>query len=423
MASSTDLLSTCPLCEATCGLRVRTNACRIESISGDRDDPFSAGYICPKARALGDLHDDPDRLRRPLRRMGGEWVEVGWEEALAASAEGLAAIQRRHGADSVASYFGNPIINDLGALLYAGPLWRALSSADRYTASSVDTHAHIAANIHCFGSGFLVPVPDLEHTELLVIVGANPLVSNGSFMTAPGIGRRLARLRERGGRIVVVDPRRSRTAEHADLHLPIRPGTDPFLLVALLQRLLRNRPPTPLDDHVQNEKRLRDLLDTIDPDGCVTATGLDRSQIDRLADALSTSASSAVYGRYGLSTQRFGALSIFLIHILNFATGNLDRRGGVMFPAPAVDLRSPPPGSGLETGSYDTRRSRVSGLPALNGELPVAHWPMRFAHPLRPGPWHADLGRQPRSLLSGWTSTRGRVREPGVHGQHRSLPQ
>ncbi len=371
-SDSIDHLATCPLCEATCGLRIRTIGDRIESITGDQDDPFSAGYLCPKARALGDLHDDPDRLRRPLRRTGGDWVEIGWEEALTAAAGGLAAIQRRHGNNAVASYFGNPVIHNLGALLYAGPLWQALDSANRYTASSVDTHAHIAANIHCFGSGFLVPVPDLDHTELLVIIGADPLVSNGSFMTAPGIGRRLARLRARGGRIVVVDPRRSRTAERADVHLSIRPGTDPFLLVALLQRLLDDRRPTPLDNLVRNEWRLRELLDTIDPDICATATGIGHDQIDQLADALSKTPTAAVYGRYGLSTQRFGTLSVFLIHVLNLVTGNLDRQGGVMFPTPAVDLRSPPRGSGLETGSYNTERSRVRGLPAMNGEFPVA---------------------------------------------------
>ena len=370
--SSRDVVSTCPLCEATCGLRVRLNNGRVESIAGDNDDPFSGGYMCPKARALDDLHNDPDRLRRPLRRVGREWIEIGWDEALAASADGLAAIQRRDGADSVASYFGNPIIHNLGAILYASPLWQALGSANRYTASSVDTHAHFAANIHCFGNGFLVPVPDLDHTELLVIIGANPLVSNGSFMTAPGVGRRLAQLRARGGRVVVIDPRRSRTAEHADLHLPIRPGTDPLLLVALLQRVLRHRPPTALDDHVHNEERLRELIDTFDADACIAATGLEPEQVDRLADALTSSPASAVYGRYGLSTQRFGTLSIFLIHVLNFATGNLDRRGGVMFPSPAVDLRSPPPLSGLQTGTYEPHRSRVRRLPALNGELPVA---------------------------------------------------
>src|SRR5262245_56413059 len=215
---------TCNLCEAMCGIAIEVAGERILSIRGDSEDPFSRGHICPKAVALQDVHQDPDRLRRPLRRRGRDWEEIGWDEAFAEAASRLAAVQAEHGRDAVAVYQGNPTVHNYGSILYSQLLVRSLGTRSRFSATSVDQLPQMLAALLMFGHQLMLPVPDLDRTQLFLVFGANPLASNGSLMTAPGVGRRLKALRERGGRLVVVDPRRTETAELADLHVPIRPG-------------------------------------------------------------------------------------------------------------------------------------------------------------------------------------------------------
>src|ERR1041385_3164919 len=217
-----------------CGLAIEVDGDRILSIRGAPDDVFSRGHLCPKAAALADLHEDPDRLRRPLRRRGSDWEEIGWDEALDLAAERRGGVQAAHGRHAVAVYQGNPTVHNYGAILFGQMLLRALGTRSRYSATSVDQLPHMLASLLMFGHQLLLPVPDVDRTSFLLVLGANPLVSNGSLMTAPGIERRLRALRARGGRLVVVDPRRTETAALADTHLAIRPGTDALFLLALL---------------------------------------------------------------------------------------------------------------------------------------------------------------------------------------------
>src|SRR5262249_32466244 len=228
-------LRTCPLCEGMCGLAIEVDGDRIVSIRGDPEDVFSHGHVCPKAVALKDVHEDPDRLRHPLRRRGRDWEEVGWDEALDEAARRLVEVQRAHGPHAVAVYQGNPTVHNYGAILFGRMLVRTLGTRSRYSATSVDQLPHMLASLLMFGPQLLLPVPDVDRTSFLLVLGANPLVSNGSLMTAAGIERRLRALRGRGGRLVVVDPRRTETAALADTHLAIRPGTDALLLLALLE--------------------------------------------------------------------------------------------------------------------------------------------------------------------------------------------
>src|ERR1700681_2160038 len=226
--------ATCPLCEASCGILVDTDGEHIRSIRADKDDHFSLGYVCPKATALADLHDDPDRVRAPLIREGTRWREVSWEDALDRAADGLMRARWAHGRDAVAVYYGNPVAHNLGLMTHALPFARALRTKNVYSASSVDQLPQMLAAFRMFGHLALIPVPDLDRTDYFMIFGANPVVSNGSLMTAPNMRGRLRAIRDRGGRVVVVDPRRTETAAMADDHVAIRPGTDALLLAALL---------------------------------------------------------------------------------------------------------------------------------------------------------------------------------------------
>ncbi len=359
----------CNLCEAICGLEIETEGDTVRAIRGDPADPFSRGHICAKAVALQDLQNDPDRLRRPLRRRGGDFEEIGWDEAFEEAGERLTALRRRHGRGAVATYAGNPNVHNWGALLYGPLLHRALRSTRRYSATSVDQLPHHLASLLMFGHQMLLPVPDIERTDLLLVLGANPLVSNGSMMTAPDLRKRLAEIQRRGGRIVVVDPRRTETARAADRHLFVRPGTDVFLLAALIHVVFAEglATPGPLADHIDGLDRLRELTADFAPERVAARTGIDAGAIRALAREFCAADAAVAYGRMGVSTQDHGALCQWLVYALNIATGNFDRPGGAMFTTPAVDLCDL-----MGPGSFDRFRSSVRGLPEFAGELPVA---------------------------------------------------
>jgi anaerobic selenocysteine-containing dehydrogenase len=362
---------TCNLCEAMCGLKLEVAEGRVTSIRGDEEDPFSRGHLCPKAVALKDLHEDPDRLRQPLRRTATGWEPLSWEEALDEAARGLHEVQSRHGKDSVATYLGNPTVHNTGAILMGPRLLRTLRTKNRYSATSVDQLPHMLVAYWMLGHQLLAPIPDVDRTQYLLVLGANPLASNGSMMTAPGMRERLKALRQRGGRLVVVDPRRTETARVADEHLFIRPGTDALLLLALLHEVLAlGARPGRLADFTDGLDTLREVVRDFPPERAEPHTGVPADTLRRLAREFTAAPSAVCYGRVGTSTQAFGALCQWLINALNVVTGNFDREGGAMFTRPAVDVLSMPGGAGR--GSFGRWKSRVRGLPEFGGELPVA---------------------------------------------------
>jgi anaerobic selenocysteine-containing dehydrogenase len=364
---------TCNLCEAMCGVAITLQNGAITGIRGDPDDPLSHGYICPKAAALGDLHADADRLRRPLRRRGSDWIEIGWDEAFDAVAENLRRVQRQHGRHAVAVYQGNPTVHNYGSITHGQLFFRSLRTPQHYSATSLDQLPHMLASLLMFGHQVLLPVPDVDRTELFVIVGANPLASNGSLMTAPGIRRRMDAIRARGGRIIVIDPRRTETAAYGDRHVFIRPGGDALLLFAILREILVTRGVRAghLAAHLKNVEQLKDSADRFTPEAIAGATGVAPAVTRELAAAIGEARCAAVYGRVGVSTQEFGGLATWLINALNIVTGNFDREGGVMFTRPAVDLVPLAARAGLR-GTFDRRRTRVRGLPEFGGEFPAA---------------------------------------------------
>ena len=364
---------TCHLCEAMCGIAIDLEGDRIVAVRGDKDDPFSRGHICPKAVALQDVHEDPDRLRQPLRRTATGWEEVSWEAALAEAATRLAAVQRAHGRNAVAFYQGNPVVHNHGAILFGQLFQRSLKSRSRYSATSVDQLPQMLASLLMFGHQLLLPIPDVDRTDFLLVLGANPLVSNGSILTAPGIERRLKALKARGGRLVVVDPRRTETAALADLHLPIRPGGDAFLLSALIHTLALEKRLTPgrLAAFTDGLDALIAAVEPFSPEAVAGRTGIEAATIRSLARDFAEAPSAVAYGRVGTCTQEFGGLASWLVNVLNVVTDNLDRPGGAMFPNPAVDIVAFGDRIG-QRGHFDKGRSRVRGLPEFGGEWPAA---------------------------------------------------
>ncbi len=375
MAQARTAYRTCPLCEATCGLELTLNG-GISSIRGDDEDVLSHGFICPKGNALRALHEDPDRVRTPLRRQpDGSFEEVSWDEAFEEIARRLGAVLERDGRDAVATYLGNPTAHNLDALVYGRALLRAIGSKNVYSASTVDQMPKQVAAGLMFGTATSVPIPDVDRTDHLLMLGANPLASNGSLLTAPDMRGRLRHLRERGGRLVVVDPRRSRTAEMADEHVAVRPGTDAHLLFAMVNVLVHEGLAAPGDagELCEGLDVVASLSAAFSPEAVEDVCGVPAATIRRMARELAGAERAAVYGRIGTCTQEFGTLASWLVDVLNVLTGNLDRPGGALFPRAAAGARNavgrPGRGRGVRVGRWT---SRVRGLGEVFGELPVA---------------------------------------------------
>ena len=365
---------TCHLCEATCGLELHHEGREITLVRGDKDDVFSHGYLCPKGTALKHLESDPDRLRRPVVRRGDEWHEVDWDEAFAEIAEGFGRVIDAHGRDTVAVYLGNPNVHNLAGAIYGRVALQALRTKNVYSASTVDQMPKQVSSALMFGGGLTIPLPDVDRTDYLVVLGANPFESNGSLLTAPDLPGRMRALRARGGKIVVVDPRRSKTAEEADEHIAVRPGTDAHLLWGIVHALFADGLVDlgRLAEHVNGVNEVEMLARDLSPEVVAPSCGVPADTIRRLAREIAGAPTAAVYGRIGTCTQEFGTQTSWLVDVVNVLTGNLDREGGVMFAKPASGSgnTSGTPGKGRGV-RFGRRASRVRGLPERFGELPV----------------------------------------------------
>jgi len=367
-------LGVCNLCEAICGLEITLEGGRVTGIRGNPDDPLSRGHICPKGTALADIHADPDRLRRPVRRVSTSsttdptWEEIGWDEALDLVADGLARAINEHGRDALAIYLGNPNAHSLGSLTHGTAMLKSFRTRNKFSATSVDQLPHQLVAHLMYGHQLFLPIPDVDRTSYFLVIGANPMASNGSLMTAPDFPARLRELDARGGRMVVLDPRRTETAKAAHEHLFVRPGTDAHLLLAMLHVLYDEeltRPP----GYVEGLDRVRDAVGPFTPERAAEVTGVAAEDISRVAREFAAADGAAAYGRVGVSTHPFGTVCQWAIQLLNLLTGNLDRAGGVLFTSPAIDAV----GTGLiGRGHHGLWHSRVRGFPESGGELPVA---------------------------------------------------
>lgn len=366
-------LRICPLCEATCGLTLTIEGTEVTRARGDRDDVFSKGFICPKGASFGAVDGDPDRLRTPLVREDGELREATWEEAFDAVAAGVRPVVERYGPNSVGVVLGNPNVHTVAGALYPPVLLAGLRTRSIFTASTVDQMPkHVSSGL-LFGDALAIPVPDLDHTDHLLLIGANPLESNGSLCTAPDFPGKLKALKARGGTLTVIDPRRTRTAKLADRHIAIRPGTDALLLAAMAYVLFEEGlvDPGELTPHLQGIEELQDAVRDFAPEAVAEACDVDAGTIRTLARELAAAPTAAVYGRIGSCTVPHGTLASWLVDILNILTGNLDRPGGALFPQAATDKTPRPagPGHGFALGRW---HSRVSEHPEAKGELPLS---------------------------------------------------
>jgi len=364
----------CHLCEAMCGLVIQTEGDKVTDIRGDKDDPLSRGHVCPKAVALQDIHEDTDRLRKPMKRIRtapGEYqhVEIDWSEALDLAADALASTIEKRGVDAIGAYFGNPSVHNYGMLTHQRNLFRHIRTRNRFSATSVDQLPHHLVSLWCFGHMLLHPIPDVDRTHYFLMLGANPLASNGSIWTVPDVRQRLKDLKSRGGKLVVVDPRRTETAELASEHLFIRPGSDAAFLLAMIHVLFRDDlvAPGPLGDFTDGLDEVAAAVSELSPDWASPLTGIAADDIVRIAHELAEAEAGICYGRMGVSTQAYGALCQWAIQVINVATGHLDKPGGSLFTRPAMDqvVNTNPGGFGRFT-------SRGRGLPEFNYELPAA---------------------------------------------------
>ncbi len=374
----------CNLCEAVCGLAIEHDGQKVISIRGDKEDPFSRGHICPKAVGLKDLHEDPDRLRLPHKRVGDRFIEVTWDEAFADIGTRLRAITKRGGRDAVALIQGNPVLHNYGSMIYAQIFLPALlRTKNRYSSTSVDNLPRMVVSRTLYGNQAILPVPDVDRTDHLLILGANPAVSNGSVMTAPDLPKRLQAIVARGGQVVLIDPRRTESAALATQHHFIRPGSDVYLLLAILHTLFtegltRRRATVSLAGWEGLAALMSDPRHA--PAEVAATTGIPAATIQQIARDFARAERACAYGRMGVSVVEHGALSTWLIDVINLVTGNFDRQGGPMFATPAVDLIAIAKLTGIN-GTFGTFHSKVRRLPEFNGELPIAALAEEIEHP------------------------------------------
>jgi anaerobic selenocysteine-containing dehydrogenase len=373
---------TCHLCEAMCGLVLTTDGERVTAVRGDPDDPFSRGHLCPKGAAIGELRDDPDRLTAPkIRCDDGTFRDASWQEALDLVGDRLAALRAEHGADAIAVYFGNPTVHNHGAVLLAGALAGAIGTRNRYDANSLDGNPRLLACQLLYGDATALPVPDVDNTDFLLMLGANPAASNGSLMTLGDVRGRLSGLAKRGATFVLVDPRRTETADWATEHVFIRPGTDAVFVLSLIHVILRGGRYEP-----ERVRAVANGLDTLlaaarpfGPERAAVVTGIPAHDLIRLAYAFAGAKRAVAYGRIGTSLQEHGTVASWAIDALNILTGRLDAPGGLMFPEPPVDFSAL--ARLLDLPGYARWRSRVKGLPELLGQLPIATLPDEIETP------------------------------------------
>ena len=360
----------CNLCEAICGLEIKTQGDQVLSIKGDKNDPLSRGYICPKGTAMEDIFTDPDRLRKPVVRQGDKWVEISWQQAFDTVADKLVAVQEQHGHNAVAFYAGNPNVHNYGSMTHANVLRKAVQTKIHFSATSLDQLPHHLTSYSLFGHQSLIPIPDIDHSNYMLIIGGNPLASNGSIMTSPDIPKRLKAIQQRGGRFIVIDPRRTETAEIADQHLFIRPGTDAWLLMAMLNTLFAEDLISTghLTDLLVGVDQVRSACVSFTPELAEQRTGVAAEQIRQLARDMASTEGAVCYGRMGVSVQVYGTLCQWAIQMINILTNSLDVRGGMMASSPAFGFIKPGESG---AGHFAAFHSRVSGLPEFAGELPA----------------------------------------------------
>ena len=369
LSKKKNIFGVCNLCEAICGIEYQVFQNKIQTLKGDPKDPLSKGHLCPKAFGLKDVYEDPDRIKRPMKRSKDSWTEISWDEALDRTAFSLKKVIKKYGPDAVATYRGNPNVHNLDAMLYGTQFIKSIGSKNRFSASTVDQIPHQLVAHFMFGHQLMIPIPDISRTQYFLILGGNPMASNGSLMTSPDIFNHLKNIKDRGGKVVVIDPRFTETSEVASEHYYIKPGTDAVLLLGLLHLLFREDRVKlgKLSKFTRRIEKVEKMVRDYNPAFVSEHTGISEESILKLFFDFTAFPKAVCYGRIGVSTQPFGSLCHWLINSFNILTGNLDSEGGAMFPLPAFDVHK-----FVGAGGYNRYQSRVELLPEVCGEFPVA---------------------------------------------------
>jgi len=361
----------CNLCEAMCGLEIMHDGTKVHSVKGDFDDPFSKGSICPKGALIHKIYEDPDRLKKPLRKKDdGEWEEISWQEALDITAEKLSKVQADYGNDAVALYLGNPTVHNFGMMMFVGELKRMLRTKNSFSPTSMDQLPHHFIGYYMFGHPLNIPIPDVERTQYFIMFGANPIASNGSIMSGCGPLERIRSIQKRGGKVILIDPRKNETAKVVDEHLFIKPGTDVYFLLAMLNLIQNNNwiDLKHLEKNIEGLSKLDNIAIDYTPEVVEKITGIPASRIREITLEFVLEEEAVLYGRMGMSTQEHGGLCHWLITVINILTGHFDKAGGAMFTNPAIDIKRQ---KGFRP-AHKRWKSRVRGLPEFEGELPVS---------------------------------------------------
>ena len=370
---ATTVLRSCNLCEAGCGLKFKVEDNHIVAVEPDENDPLSHGYVCPKGIASADVHHDPDRLRRPVRRgSDGRFHEISWDDAFTLVGSRLRAIRARHGADAIAVYFGNPLVHSYSGIIMLGSLLNAIGTRNRTGAGSQDTSPRFAASYYLYGNTLVTPVPDIDHTDYFLCVGANPAVSQGSAMIVPNVRARFRALRDRGGKFITVDPRFTESSKLADEHVFIRPGGDAALLLAMLHTLVAagRIDRSALQRITAGWEDIERRVQAFTPERTERLTGIAPGVTRRLALELADAQRGVVYTRVGTCNNAHGTLATWANDVLNIAAGRLGVEGGAMFPEPAIDGSQFVKLGGMN--GHGRWRSRVRGLPETGCDLPAS---------------------------------------------------
>jgi len=361
----------CNLCEAMCGLEIEHDGNKVHSVKGDINDPFSKGSVCPKGALIHKIHEDPNRLKRPLKKNDqGQFEEVSWKEALDYTAERIMAVQKEYGNDSVALYLGNPTVHNFGMMMFVAELKKMLGTKQVYSPTSMDQLPHHFIGYYMFGHPLNIPIPDVNRTQFLIMFGANPIASNGSIMSGCGPIERIRDIQGRGGKVVLVDPRKNETAKVVDEHIFIKPSTDVYFLLAMLHTIIKNDwiDLKHLGEHISGYAKLKDIADDCSPEVVAPLTGVSAEKIYQLTLDYVLEEKAVLYGRMGMSTQDHGGLCHWLITVINIVTGHFDKAGGAMFTKPAIDIKRQ---KGFKS-AHGRWHSRVRNLPEFEGELPVS---------------------------------------------------
>jgi len=361
----------CNLCEAMCGLEIAHDGHKVHSVKGDQNDPLSKGSVCPKGALIHKLHEDPNRLKKPIRKKpNGEWEEIPWEVALDIVGDQINKIRKEHGDNAVALYLGNPTVHNFGMMIMTGELKRILGTNNSFSPTTMDQMPHHFMGYYMYGHPMNIPIPDIDRTDYMIIIGANPIVSNGSLMTAPGVHRRMTEIQKRGGKIIQFDPRHNETSRVVDEHHFIRPSTDIYLLLGMLHIIQKNNWISlgHVEKHIHGYKELENIAAEFTLDKIAEITGVSSENIERITKEYVLNDRAVIYGRMGMSTQEHGGLCHWLSGVINILTGHFDRPGGAMFTKPAFDIKR----TKKFHKAHGRWKSRVRGLPEFEGELPVS---------------------------------------------------